>query len=379
MPTCDPSCPTINSSIYSYTQAYKTAGNPNELFASMGWMGFAILNLDQFNGRRQLLRLRNSSLNLRQEISSPDVIDGRIDKTIYAVGPKIVEGDLTFPLIADVDPANLGTGCPTEAELQSASQSSLLDAVWCWATARGPSGRMAYDQASLDVRYTNHAAFRFDRCMANRFSMTVAEQRDIECTVGMIARTRNRYETPETAPGMSAFLSPARILRWNDISINGYKGCTGATTPLFYSNQIREFTMEINNNAERYYTLNGDLAPTDINVRKREINGTLRLMGLNGELSRLAETNQNRFTEKNYIDMAIYIGNSTFDENTGVFRTRTGVPIWNKQITSVVFNIEELAMTNDLFETTVRWIALANDQTNWEAFDPATSCYFPPW
>jgi hypothetical protein len=381
MPTCDPSCPDLyGSNINAYTSSFKSAGNPNEVFASMGWVGYVVLNIQQLN-RKQVLRVTNSTLNLRQEVTLPDVIDGRIDKTVYQLGPKIVEGDLTMPLVADVDPASVTSlsGCVNASDIISATSAGLMDTLWCWAGSRSAAGRMMYDQASLDVRYANHASFRYDRAMANRLSLEVTESQPVNVTVGIIGRSRNRYETPEVDPPLSDMLAPARVLTWNDFSVDGFRGCTGADTALFYSNQVRQFSFDITNNVERYYTLNGDLMPADINARKREITGTMRLMGMNHELSRLAEGNQDRFTEKNWINMALYIGNSTYDYNSATFKPRSGTPVWLKKITSVVFKVEELSMTNELFETTVNWQALANDQSNYEAFDPATSCSFPPW
>lgn len=386
-------CPEIPSNIQKYTAAHKGFGNPNEIFANMGYVGYAVLRLNMGGVlREQCLRVNSSSLNIRQEITTPEVIDGRIDRTVYQLGPKIVEGDLTLPLIADLDPINVDPlcGCPQVADLTSTTASSLVDTLWCWGLVRNSAGRMMYDDAKLDVRYANHAAFTYDRVMVNRLSMTISESNPINVTVGLIARSRNAQVNPpvEEAPLLAKMLAPARILTWNDASIDGFRGCASGSTnaggitglaPLFFSNQVREFTLEANNSIERYYTLNGDLYPMDINARKREISGTIRLMGWNHDLSVLAEENQYRFTEKNRIRIAFYIGSSTYDPISATFKSRSGSPIFDKFLTGVVFKIEELSLTNELFETTVNYMALGNDQTNYEAFDPPTSCSFPPW
>jgi hypothetical protein len=79
------------------------------------------------------------------------------------------------------------------------------------------------------------------------------------------------HENPVAGPlwmdngQISDFLAPARVFTWNDISKTPW-GCDNdaglaANDLLFSSSQVREFSMEVNNNAERYYTLNGTLYP----------------------------------------------------------------------------------------------------------------------
>jgi len=144
--------------------------------------------------------------------------------------------------------------------------------------------------------------------------------------------------------------------------------------------------MEVNNNADRFYTLNGTLFPVDINVGKREITGSLTLLGFNHALREVAETNQDRFSEKNEIRVAYYIGEDT--DVTGIGRdwfteTEPAQAIFAARLASVVFRIEEVSMTNDVLETTVNYLALASDKdgANYTAIiaDPDPSCYYPAW
>lgn len=375
-----PTCPQY--ALGDNITAFQSAGNPNQMFASMGWVGF--VNLDwQGNNNPQFLRVTSSTLNLKQDITPEDVLDGRIDKTVYRLGPKLVEGDLGLPLVADIDSASVNplAGCPTISDINNATTSTLMNNLWLWATQRSSMGRIFYDKARIFIRYANHACALYDRAMVNRMSVSVTEQQPINVTMGVIGLSRSMATDPVNDPQyfIKDFLSPARVLTWNDVTVNGFRGCSSGQ-PLFYSNQVRDFNFEINNNIERYYTLNGDLFPTDLNARKREVTGSLKLLGRNYELATLAESNQERFTEKNSIDFQIYIGNSTYDPGTSTFQARTGVPIFDKTFTSVVFQIEEMSLNpNDVFETTVNWRAYANDQFSYEAFDPATSPCFPIW
>ncbi len=363
---------------------------PSEHFANMGWVGFVKLNIDSLNARN-ILRATAADINLSQEITMPDVIDGRIDRTVYQLGPKIVEGSISLPILADVDPNPFG-GCPEVSDLNDPSSvaGSLLNNIWCWATARGAQGRMLYDDARLEIRYANHAAFTFDTAIVNTLSMTVAQSEPVTLDINVIGRGRTPFPDPHNNAGsdplIEQFLSPARILTWNDVTINGVGGCSNPAD-LFFSNQVRDFNMEINNNAERYYTLNGSLFPIDINVSKREITGSMTLLGIQHRLRELAETNQERFTEKNEIRIAFYIGDDkfngvNFDQRDWIGSQGTTAPsnsIFAKRLTSVVFQIEEMSLTNDVFETTINWNALANDQEGFESIAPGTSCPFPAW
>jgi len=360
-------------------------------FANMGWVGFLKLRIPSLNANN-ILRVTTADINLSQEITMPDVIDGRIDKTVYQLGPKIVEGTVSMPVIADVDPDPFN-GCPVVTDLNDPDSiaGTLLNNVWCWATARGPQGRLLYNDASLEIRYANHAAFTFDTAVVNTLSMTVAQSDAVNFDINIFGRGRAASPDPHGAgqsptPVIERFLSPARILTWNDVTINGVGGCSNPED-LFFSNQVREFNMEINNNADRFYTLCGSLFPVDVNVGKREISGSLTLLGMQHRLRQLAESNQSRFTEKNEIRIAFYVGDDRYNGVNFTPRDWTSasgdsVPsdaIFGKRLAGVVFQIEEMSMTNDLFETTVNWLALANDQEGFEAIAPGTSCSYPLW
>lgn len=379
--TPDAVCDRTDTNTYSSENIAPT-GN-GAVFANMGWTGFARLIIPELTTQQgNLLRVNGADINLSQEITMPDVVDGRIDRTVYQLGPKIVEGSVSMPVIADIETG----GCPTSQDLRGTSGVAgvLLNNIWCWATARGPQGRMLYHDASFDIRYANHSAFKFDSCLCNTLGMSVAAGDPINMDINVIGRSRNAFTDPPTGdPAPADFLSPARVLTWNDISITGIQGC-GNEDGLFFSNQVREFSFEINNNADRYYTFQGSLFPMDINVQKREINGTIKLLGMAERLRLLAESNQDRFTEKNEIRMAFYIGEDTF--NGGTFSSRDWTTesapassIFAKKFLGVVFEIEEIALSNDVLESTVNWHALGVDTNQYEAIDPQTSCSYPAW
>lgn len=381
----DPVCNRTDTNTYaSVNRQGPASGAP---YANMGWVGFVLLNIPSLPGSNNILRVTSADINLSQDIEMPDVVDGRIDRTIYKLGPKLVEGSMSMPVVADTPGSG---GCLSGTPKAVAAQ--LLDNIWCWATARGQQGRLLYSDAILDIRYANHAAFRFDNAIVNTLSMSVAQGDQVTFDISIIGRGRkptslggSPFPDPTGGdPRIRDYLSPARVLTWNDVTITGIRGC-GSPLELFYSNQVRDFSMEINNNADRYYTLNGSLYPMDINVGKREITGSLTLLGYQEQLRVLAESNQDRFTEKNEIRVALYIGEDTFQGATFSNRDWTGsasnppqTAIFAKVLTSVVFQIEEVSLSNEVLETSINWHALANDLYGYQSITPA-SCAFPAW
>ena len=380
----------------SQEQLYTVSGDPSGMFASMGWVGYVNLRIPHLTPPAgQILRVTSADINLSQEITTPDVIDGRIDKTVYQLGPKIVEGNLSLPVIADVDPGEFPPGCITSADLKTGTASTLLDTIWCWTTARTSHGRIAWT-GEMDVRYANHAAFTFTKAVVNTLSMNVAQSDVITFDIAVIGAARNRTVDPFNEPKISDFLSPARVLTWNDITVSGVGGCIDDvdSAKLFGSAQVREFSFEINNNAERYFSLNGRLVPIDINVSKREITGSLKLLGLQDKLRERAESQQDNFTRKDEIRMMFFVGDEAVSgvglnavtvsrdwfKLTDTPTTKSGaVPIFWKKFTGVIFKIEEMSLSNDVYETTVNWLGLASDQEGYSAISPGSSCDFPNW
>jgi hypothetical protein len=398
----DPNCEALIGTDQLYTAQPNFAPNPNSHYANMGYVGYVIFRSNKLQANN-ILRVKTAAINLKQDIQTEDVLDGRIDKTVYKFGPKEVDGSLSLPVIADVDDPNLfNAGCPTVSDLRSSVAGSILNNIWCWSVARGNHGRLLVDDVRLDVRYANHAAFTFDQAVVNSLSMSVSKGESVNFDINVLGRTRTPYTQPWTQPEIDDFLAPARVLTWNDFTVNAVAGCRngvandpgfGSGYDLFYSNQIVDYKLEINNNAQRFYSFNGSLYPIDVNVGKREITGSLQLLGTQKRLQLLAESNQDRFTEKNEIRLAFFIGEDTLASSGTpgspiVFSSRDWkasdstwprTPIFGKRLTGVVFMIEELSLSNDVLISTVNYKALANDQDNYEAIAPATSCSFPAW
>ena len=95
------------------------------------------------------IRIRATSfgVQMKQEISYPELIDSLIDKSVYKPEMETVEGDIGFPLIHEgpaldawlpASKSGTGSGCG------QGIASSMASMVWKLAATRDLYGRMAY-------------------------------------------------------------------------------------------------------------------------------------------------------------------------------------------------------------------------------------------
>jgi hypothetical protein len=109
------------------------------------------------------------------------------------------------------------------------------------------------------------------------------------------------------------------------------------------------------------------------------------------ELRQRSWENRSNFTTADKIGIALYIGNETWEES-GTFHHRDwfnpavepSESIWTTVLNAVLFQIEEVSLTNDVFETTVNWHAMGSSQTQfggdqYEAVYPNTAEGYPAW
>jgi len=390
-----------NCCVTNYSPALST---PTRAFANMSYVGFmkldsALLSQKIAGVLNQILRVNSCGIVARQPIEKVDVIDGRIDGTVYRVLPLEVGGPITMPIVADTLAA--GT-CPTGSDLQGTSSvaAKLLNLIWCWSTTRDPQGRIAYDDVNADVRLANHAAFRYNNCVVNSLTFNCAQGDLLSAELDIIAQGRTPLGSSQAElattnnvqeANISDYLSPARTLQWSDISITGIAGCSatdvGEGAILFSSNLIRSWDLRIENNAQRYYTFQGSLTPVDINAGKRTVSGSIELMGISDNLRRHAENNSARFTEKNKLRFAFYVGDDTF-QGSNIFRQRdwTGIgtdlpanAIFGRELGATIFEIEEAALnSNELFTSRVQYHCMALDDDNYQ-FSNKQDSSFPVW
>jgi hypothetical protein len=287
-----------------------------------------------------VVRVTACDIKASQDITHPEVIDGRIDTTIYQVNPVIVGGNMSFPLVHEG--AALGDGyC-------AATSDSLAKKMWEIAAKRDDIGRLE-NVFDADVRYTDNTAFTYPGCQVNTMTFTISQSEAVTVSAEVFGGVNTSSDPRIAYAGLSnpTFLAPARVVTWNDAQVELYDD---AGQVVLRGNELREFTASINNGLERYYTLNGVLGPQDIAPKKREMSGTLKLMGRNDRLGTIAYNNSRNFTSRSAIAFGYTLG------STGGGAT----PYWATAFYGVIFKIEEMAMTTGLFETTTNWRAMGS-------------------
>jgi hypothetical protein len=329
--------------------------------AYLGFVGFVKVNAgtipgDALVGQESIthdpfiVRATTADINLSQEITLPDVVDSRYDRTVYQLGPKLVDGTLEFPALYEV-----ATG----------QERTLFEILYRYAVTRQQDGLLA--PFTLDVKYAtsqpegqNESEFRYTGCIANTWQFRVAQSDVVTCSIDIIGVDRldkpkqvlppARNNTVDCEPiGNTANgqLGTTRIVTWNDARVELIGGSIGSNG--IGGQFMRSFECNINNDAERFYTLNTFLFPQAIAPRKREITGNVVLMGRHPVLSNVALDNELRCSESS----EIHFGFATQEGGEGC-----GTQTFNTVIPNTVFQIEEMSLTNDIFETTVQWRGL---------------------
>lgn len=304
--------------------------------AYMGFVGYAQFD---FPGEVVVVRATSADIKLSQDVTKPELIDGRFDKSVYQLGPKIVEGTIEYPAIME---RVAGGNLDPAARLYSACVGRETS---------GPRfGQLKnINLFDLSVRYTTQfATFKYKNCLVNTWKYSIAQSDVVKINCGLMGLTRENATTvdvPFMTPTVAGYPEMARIVTWNDaiVSVVG-----GGGAPSISGDYVRSFEVTVDNHADRYYTLNGQLFPQDIAVKKRDIDGRLVLLGRHEQLAEHAATNQDRCFEDSQVQFGYKL---TRHECNSTFLVT---------LPQIVFRIEELALTNDVFETTVQWHSLPN-------------------
>ena len=308
----------------------------------MGFVGFVRF---EFPDANVVVRATSADPKLMQEITKPDTIDGRFDRSIIALGPQIVEGSVEYPAIMERAGGN-----------QDPSARLYIACVGRETTNSPRFGQLRNTNVfNLATRYTSQfAEFRFSDCIVNTWKFSVAQSEQVKINIGLIGRTRDAATIGPMTTGSPGFPANARAVTWNDaiVSVIGSQGLGNIS-----GDYIRSFEVTYNNNADRVYSLNRTLAPQDIVVKKRDIDGRLVFLGRQEGLSQQAITNEDRCYATSQVQFGYDLSHA--DCNS----------VFLVNIPNIWFRIEELALTNDVFETTVQFHSLPDD------LDLTTSTY----
>ena len=337
--------------------------------AYMGFVGFVRLKSGLINSNlstaalshpNYIIRARTASINVTQDITAPDVIDSRFDRSVYQLGPKLIDGSLEFPAIYD---------------RPSGASFGVIEALYRYAVTRKLTTGTLSD-FGLDVKYApsaslpNQAEFVYNNCIINNWTFSVTQGDVVSCSIDIIGLTRDpsgaldppaRKDdnacTPlgDTANGE---IGNTRIVTWHDARVeleNNNWPANADGNRIIGGEYVRSFEVNIGNDAERFYTLNKNLFPQAIAPRKRDVNGSIVLMGRHTTLAEQAFNNELRCSESSTLKFGFVT--SATDSSCA---TNSGFAV---TLPNIVFRIEELGLSNDIFESTVNWISLPNSGT----------------
>lgn len=272
-----------------------------------------------FGGKKYQTRMSSCDVMLKQAVDKKNIIDIRYDRNVYTILPEEIGGSLSFPLVTD------------SADNQGfVASSSLISAIYNWATYRDFRGRMNFFDLGVKYSAFGFNSFVYTNSYINSFGLSVKERESVNLELNIVSKYREEQEIrPRTVKN-------SRVITWNDVFVE-IRGGVSVDSEYF-----REFQFNIANNIERIYTASGKLSVQDLAPRQRDITGVLKVLGRHERLSRRARNNPYNCEEGSYINFGLKACGGDF----------------SLQIPNTVFEIEEISMTNEIIETVVRWHSL---------------------
>ncbi|MFW6122366.1 MAG: phage tail tube protein [Petrotogales bacterium] len=310
----------------------------SEYLGYVGWVRFSE------GGDTFYVRATDADLHAAQTIDKPDVVDGKMDKTVWQLGPLEVEGSVNFPGVYEV----MGNASPVRT-------------TWEWAIKRQTNGRMYHDDALVTIKYVDGTGFEYTGCGIDSYEFSITQGDALAISLNIVGKDR----VEQVGDPVSDSWNPkyeqknTRIITWNDIYVNIL--LCESSDAIVDSAEIREFTCTVANNITRYYTLNGKLAPCLVLPTKRDITGVLTLMGRNDSLADLAYQSAINNTDNRARctgDHTVEFGYKTSNLSPACYGGSCGSNFIVQFDNCCVFEIEEMSITNELFETNVNWHAL---------------------
>lgn len=210
--------------------------------APMGYIG----SVQLFGGAA--IRATSCSINTKQQIDHPEVIDGTVDWTLYQLKGIETQGDIQLPVMSG----------------GASSLSSLLQ----YATKRNDKGELI-NEGEIIVSYGKAYGRKFAGCKINTLEVRATAGDKMDATVNVWGTTA----TTTGGSGVPVTGKPTRVMAWADILISG----AGIEDVCL----IKEFSFNINNNLQRNYTFcaASGYFPHNISTGKRNISGSMQFIG----------------------------------------------------------------------------------------------------
>lgn len=296
----------------------------SQVLGFIGYVEFILPGGTDIVAGSRIVRATSCDVKATQNIEPGNVVDAHIDKTTYSLGPIEVGGTIAFPAVYE-------------------DGSDVTTSLWALCLNRGVNGELT-PISQINIKYADQAAYAYLGDIIDTFEFTVTQSDFVNISVGIIGISRDDSFVIKQ-PGSTGFfgLRNSRIVTWNDAVVD-FMGVG------LQSNEVRSFSATVNNNSQRFFSLNGQLTAQIVAPTKRDITGSISIMGRNQTLATLAYSNKNRCTEQNQVK---------FGYQVGVGVTGTGCNgSFLVQLPGIVYHIEEIAITNELLETTVAYRSL---------------------
>jgi hypothetical protein len=354
--------------------------------AKMGFVGSVrLLNAARIGGGtggqvnlNQFVRVTSCNITAKQEVTPEEVIDGRMDRILYSIKGRSVDGSMEFPLVHDGDLSSRGDAQFSCRGLAGGQGISIAQSMWQMAAVRDPQGRLAYEFDTV-IRYNSSVAYKYPSCLLKKVGLTVTQGDLVKMTAEVEGRGRQGNPTEgwimreevdasdviggdpkEQFPDLKA---PVRAVTFNDFRLGVFYRTGGSVD--IPGEYIRSFNVNLDNNVERIYTLNGSLAPIDVVAKKRTVEGEMTLMGFADQAFRDAVYNNQNFTSSNN---KIQFGYS-FGSSSSVY--------FGTSLHGVIFQIESVDVKNDLVETRIPFKAMGHCENEYEAIEIGAADWNP--
>lgn len=262
---------------------------------------------------RASIRATSSSLNNRQAIEHPDVIDGTVDWTLYQLKGIETEGDVALPVLAD------------------ASSGGSIQFLFDIATNRDSDGELI-NFGPVVVTYGHQQGRKFNECRVNTLELRATAGEKMDATVNFWGTDSTLVSGLAVAPVSGR---PIRVLSWADIVVSGTSISNGC--------DVKEFSLSIANNLSRNYTFcpASGFFPHNISTGKRNISGSLGFQGFAPTEATQADQNKNKVNPD--ADLTITTTNG-----------------FTAQFLNVVYEYQSIEAQPGLITSTVNWYAHAD-------------------
>jgi len=239
----------------------------------MGYMGHCMINGVQY-------LITGSSLNPVQTMVAPDVVQGFYMRKGWNYGKVEIGGNVTGPL------------------------HEYSSNLWPLCFDRNSDGdHLASGGIEVDVAYYKGEGLKFGHAFINSLEISATAGDVVSFTADFMGAKTDETADPSTAVARLQDYEEAtcsKLVTWDRVAFEA----VGITATI---KNIQSFTLTLNNNLERMYSIRDDyttqdLYPIDVVAGMREISGSLSLYAegpifVNGGMFTISKFGANRYTD----------------------------------------------------------------------------------